>query len=120
MRRFFLFILVGWMAVQLPSGAWLGISVQDLTPQMAARLGIRDQKGVFVASVQFGSPAKKGGIEQGDVIISFDGKDLSGAKDLVKEMSRKVPGDQVELIIIRNQRKKKVKVSLGSPPREAI
>ncbi len=120
MRRFSLFILVGWMAIQLPASAWLGISVQDLSPQMAARLGIRDQNGVFVASVQFGSPAKKGGVEQGDVIISFNGEKLSKARDLVREMSRKVPGDQVELIVIRKQRKRKLTVLLGSPPREAI
>ncbi|HIE64909.1 MAG: PDZ domain-containing protein [Nitrospira sp.] len=120
MRRFSLFLLLGWMVVQFPSSAWLGVSIQDLTPQMAARLGIRDQKGVFVASVQFGSPAKEGGIEQGDVIISFDGEKLSEAADLVREMSRKVPGDQVELTLIRNQRRLKLKVLLGSPPREAI
>ncbi|MFQ5579211.1 MAG: S1C family serine protease [Nitrospiria bacterium] len=120
MRRFFLLIFVGWMAVQLPSSAWLGISVQDLTPQMAARLGIHGQQGVFVASVQFGSPAKEAGVKQGDVIISLNGKKLSGTRDLVREMSRKVPGDQVELTLIRNQRKRRLKVSLGSPPREAI
>jgi serine protease Do len=87
---------------------------------MAARLGIRGQEGVFVASVQFGSPAKKGGVEQGDVIISFDGKKLSRAEDLVKEMSRKVPGDQVELTIVRRRRRLKRMVFLSSPPREAI
>jgi len=119
-RRFFLFVLLGWTIVQLPSSAWLGVSVQDLTPQMAARLGIRGQEGVFVASVQFGSPAKEGGIEQGDVLISFNGEKLSGAADLVREISRKVPGDQVELTLIRNRRRFRLRVSLGSPPREAI
>ncbi|MFQ5780418.1 MAG: PDZ domain-containing protein [Nitrospiria bacterium] len=120
MRRVLFCLLIGWVTVQFPSGGWLGITIQDLTPQMAARLGIRNREGVFVARVQFGSPAGKAGVAQGDVIVSYNGKKISNAEDLKREVSQTAPGERIALIVIRNRREKKIEIAVGSPPRRGV
>ena len=61
---------------------WLGVSIQEMTPELAKSLGLKEKKGALVAQVVPGSPAEKAGIEQGDVILEFDGKEVSDSKDL--------------------------------------
>ncbi len=119
MRRLFFIFLIGWLAVQAPPAGWLGLTVQELTPQIAMRLGIRVQEGVFVAAVQSGSPADKGGVRSGDVILSLDGKKIASPEDLRREVSEISPGTSIEMILYRNQQEKKVQISVGAPPREA-
>ena len=53
---------------------WLGVSIQELTPELAAQFGISDTKGVLVSDIMDDSPAKKAGVERVDVIVEFDGK----------------------------------------------
>jgi len=117
MKRLFLIFLLGWAAVQGPG--WLGITVQDLTPQMAMRLGVRREGGVLVTGVQFGSPAKKGGLEQGDVILSLNGEAISNSEALRKEITRTPPGTSIELTIFRDRSEKKIEIAVGTLPREA-
>src|SRR4030042_396275 len=61
---------------------WLGVSIQQVTPELAKSFGLKEKKGALVAQVVSGSPAAKAGIEQGDVILEFDGKEVSDSKDL--------------------------------------
>ena len=56
---------------------WLGVSIQEMTPELAKSLGLKEKKGALVAQVVTGSPAEKAGIEQGDVIVEFDGKEVA-------------------------------------------
>lgn len=147
MRYFFLLLLFGWTfsspvdargpvllsetdetaagfqikkPIQLPRGGWLGITVQDLTPQIAAQLGIPGEVGVFVTGVQFDSPAKKGGLMQGDVIISVGETKISSSEALRDEIVKTSPGTSVQLTIIRARVTRKIEISVGSPPREAV
>ena len=62
--------------------AWLGVSIQEVTPELAKSFDLKEKKGALVSQVVSGSPAEKGGIEQGDIILEFDGKEVSDAKDL--------------------------------------
>lgn len=118
MKRLFLIFLLGWVALQGPG--WLGITVQDLTPQMAMRFGVRRDGGVLVTGVQFGSPAKKGGLEQGDVILSLNGKAIPNSEALRKEITQISPGTPIELTIFRNRSEKKIELAVGTLPREAV
>ena len=57
---------------------WLGVTIQEVTPELAKSFGLKENKGALVAQVIPGGPAEKAGIEQGDVIVEFDGKDGFG------------------------------------------
>lgn len=112
-------LLIGLFFFQWIVAGWLGIMVQDLTPRMAARYGLSNREGVIVARVQFGSPAMKGGLLEGDLIISLDGKKILGAEALKKVLSDIPPGSQIKLVIIRNRQEEGLEMTLGTPPRSA-
>src|ERR1043165_8453246 len=61
---------------------WFGVSIQELTPELTKSFGLKDRKGALVTQVVPGSPAEKAGLEQGDVILTFDGKEIAESKDL--------------------------------------
>ena len=63
---------------------WLGVQIQDLTPEFSESLGYDSTDGAFVASVQPDSPAEKSNIQAGDIIMEFNGKKISSFKDLPK------------------------------------
>lgn len=119
MRRLFFLFLIGWLTVQAPPAGWLGLTVQELTPQIAMRLGIRVMEGVFVAAVQPGSPADRGGVRAGDVIVSLNGKSISDPEALRREVSKIAPGTSIEVALHRGRQEKKIQISVGAPPREA-
>lgn len=119
MRRLFIIFLIGWIAVQAPPAGWLGLTVQELTPQIAMRFGIRVREGVFVAAVQSGSPADQGGVRAGDVIVSLDGKKIASPEALRQEIAKISPGTSIEVTLYRGQQEKKIQIAVGSPPREA-
>ena len=70
--------------------------------------------GIYVADVQSNSPASKAGIQAGDVITQFDGKDIESYKDFLTQLYSKNPGDTVKLTINRNGSTSSVNVTLGS------
>ena len=61
---------------------WLGVMVQKITPELKDKLNLKDEKGALVADVTQGGPAEKAGIERGDVIVAFDGKEIKEMRDL--------------------------------------
>ena len=81
---------------------WLGVSIQEMTPELAKSFGLNDKKGVLVAQVLPGSPAEKAGVEQGDVIMEFDGKAVSEAKDLPTIVAATPVGKSVNVKLMRN------------------
>lgn len=120
MRRLFVLFLIGWLAVEAPPTGWLGLTVQELTPQIAMRLGIHLREGVFVAAVQSGSPADRGGIRAGDVIVSLEGNKISSPEALRQEVAKISPRTSIEVTLYRNRQEQKVHISVGAPPREAV
>jgi len=81
---------------------WLGVSIQEMTPELAKSFGLTDNKGALVAQVLTGSPAEKAGIEQGDVIVEFDGKAISESKDLPQVVASTPVGKSVNVKLLRN------------------
>jgi serine protease Do len=81
---------------------WFGVSIQEMTPELAKSFGLTAKKGVLVAQVVPGSPAEKAGIEQGDVIVEFDGKAVAESKDLPQIVASTPIGKSVDVKFWRN------------------
>jgi membrane-associated protease RseP (regulator of RpoE activity) len=96
-------------------GAQLGISADELTPQLAQYFGVKQGKGILVREVVVGSAAEKAGLKAGDVIVQVDGKDV----DTVGKLRRALAGEKeaqearkVTLIIVRDKREQTLTVEL--------
>ncbi len=92
---------------------WLGVSIQEVTPELAKSFGLIEKKGALVAQVFSNSPAEKAGIERGDVIMDFDGKEVADSKDLPRIVSSTPVGRDVTIKLSRNGKviDRQVKVS---------
>ncbi len=80
---------------------WLGVTIQEVTPELAKSFGLKDNKGALVAQVGPGSPAEKAGIEQGDIILTFDGQAISDSKDLPRIVASTAVGKTVTVKLFR-------------------
>ena len=92
---------------------WLGVKVQSVTEELAEAYGVKEHTGALVASVTPGSPAAKAGILDGDVILKFDGKDVSGMRGLPRMVAQTPIGKDVEVEYLRKGQRRTTKVSLG-------
>ncbi len=95
---------------------WLGVQIQDMTPQMADVFDLEEARGVIIADVTDDSPAMKGGIEQGDVILVFDKKEVGDASELQQLVAVTEPGTKVEVEVLRDGEIEKLKVRVGESP----
>lgn len=107
--------------VDLPTeGGWLGITVQNITPTLAFRLGLESTRGVIINRVLHGGPASRAGIQQGDVLLAFDGKRLENASQLRRLVEKDPPGKRVNLTLIRRGREMVLSVILGKAPQGEV
>jgi S1-C subfamily serine protease len=111
---------------------YLGVTTQELFPQLAARLGLPVKHGALVASVEPGGPAAKAGLQAGegkiefqgqkdipqggDTIVAVDGKPISQSSDLPNLITLKGPGDKVTLTILRGKVRRTVTITLAPRP----
>lgn len=94
---------------------WLGVAGLDVTPELKEEFNLKDEKGAFVREVIAGSPADKAGIEKGDVIVIFDGKDIERMEDLICTVALTSAGKKVLSTIIRKGKTRNVEVKIGKP-----
>jgi serine protease Do len=92
---------------------WLGVRIQQVTDEIAESLNIKPARGALIAGVEEKGPAKPAGIEPGDVVIKFDGKDIKEPKDLSRVVADTAVGKAVDVIIIRKGKEETKKVTLG-------
>ena len=95
---------------------WIGVSIQSITPDLAQSLGLKDTKGALIADVVQNGPAASAGIKQGDVIISFDGKEISNTSDLSFRVSETAIGKTVPVTIIRNSKEFTLNMTIAEMP----
>jgi serine protease Do len=81
---------------------WLGVSIQQVTPELAKAFGLGSPAGALVSSVVEGSPAAKAGVKAGDVIVEYDGRKVAGANDLPKLVAMTPAGRTVKLTVLRD------------------
>ncbi|MCI0454591.1 MAG: DegQ family serine endoprotease [Candidatus Dadabacteria bacterium] len=94
---------------------WLGVVIQDLTPEIAEVMRLPDLEGALVGDVTSGSPADKAGVKKGDVILEFNGQKIKENGELSRGVSTKQPGTEVELKLLRDGMEKTLSVKLGAP-----
>jgi serine protease Do len=92
---------------------WLGVRIQPVTEEIAESLNIKPARGALVAGIDDKGPAKPAGIEPGDVVVKFDGKDIKEPKDLSRVVADTTVGKEVDVVIIRKGAEETRKVTLG-------
>jgi len=97
---------------------WLGVYIQDITPAMEEKFGVKSGEGVLVSDLIAGSPAAEAGIEAGNVITKVDDEPVGSTDELIHTISLKPVGTLVTLEIIRNKEVIHTSVTLGEKPSE--
>jgi serine protease Do len=92
---------------------WLGVRIQTVTDELAESLGLKEAKGALVAGVSPEGPAAKAGIEAGDIIVKFDGKDINEMRSLPRQVAETRVGASVEVQVLRKGKTQKFSVKLG-------
>jgi serine protease Do len=92
---------------------WLGVSIQEVTPALAKSFDLKEKQGALVAQVVSGGPAEKAGIEQGDIIVGFDGKEIAESKDLPRIVASTPIGKTVTVKLLRNGKAVDRQVKVG-------
>ncbi|MBN2419803.1 MAG: DegQ family serine endoprotease [Deltaproteobacteria bacterium] len=95
---------------------WLGVSVQDIDADIKDKLGLENENGALIASVTPGGPSEKAGLKIGDVIVSFQGKEIKDSKRLPYIVSSTPVGTDAEVVVVRKGDKKTFKIKLGERP----
>lgn len=97
---------------------YLGVSIKDLDPEVAARLGLDHRKGVLVAKVHEGSPAAKAGVKDGDVITTLAGKPVTNGRELRNAVTGLTLNQPVSLTVLRDGERKDMNVTVAEQPSE--
>ncbi len=92
----------------------LGVYIQDLTRDLAESFGLDKSEGILVAQVIEDSPAEKAGLKRGDVILEIDGDPVGKVADFRNRVALTAPGTRVRLLVLRDGRKKTIKVTIGT------
>jgi serine protease Do len=92
---------------------WLGVNIQSITEDLAETYGLKENTGAFVSSVAPGGPAAKAGIQDGDVILRFDGKDVSSMRSLRSIVAQTQIGKEVDVEVVRKGQRRTLRVAVG-------
>ena len=92
---------------------WLGVFIQEVTEDIADSLGLDSAEGALIASVTEAGPADEAGLQAGDVIIRFDGKDVVKSRDLPRIVAETPVETTVDVEVVRGGERKTLSVTLG-------
>lgn len=95
---------------------WLGVTIQNITPDLAKHFNIKEDQGVLITDVMKDSPAEKGGFRRGDVIVEYDGKPMQDTTVLRNTVAATLPDKKVQIRIIREEKEKTLTVTIGEMP----
>jgi serine protease Do len=95
---------------------WLGVYIQNITPELAQALKLPSMKGVLVSKVQKNSPAEKAGLQEEDVILALNDKELKNVSELSTRIAATSPGSEISLKILREGKERPVSVKLEELP----
>jgi serine protease Do len=97
---------------------WLGVSVQDITPDIAENLQLKDKRGALVSHIFEGEPAEQAGLKASDIILELDGKAIQDSSELLRVVAKLVVGKSVDVKILRNGSVMNFKVRVGERKEE--
>jgi serine protease Do len=98
---------------------YLGVAIQDLTPDLAKSFGVAKTRGVVVSDVSEDSPAERAGLKQGDVIVGYQGTPVEDAAALQRAVTRTPVGAQATVKVIRNGHEQDLTVTIGEQAERA-
>jgi serine protease Do len=98
------------------SRGWIGVQIQEITADLAESLGLGRTRGALVAEPQPGSPAARGGIESGDVIVSINGMEAHDSREVARTISMLRPGATATIGVVRRGEEKSFSIMLGDLP----
>ena len=102
-----------------PRRGWLGVKIQQVTPEIAESLGLKDANGAMVAGVTDGGPAEKAKIRGGDIILKFDGQDVKEMHTLPRIVADAEVGKEVPVVLWRDGKEVTVQTVLAERPADA-
>jgi serine protease Do len=102
-----------------PRRGWLGVKIQQVTPDIAESLGLKDASGAMVAGTTDGGPAEKAKIRAGDIILKFDGQDVKEMHNLPRIVADADVGKEVPVVLWRDGKQVTVQTTLAERPNDA-
>ncbi|WP_188260012.1 DegQ family serine endoprotease [Azospirillum tabaci] len=97
---------------------WLGVKIQEISPEIAESVGLSQPKGALVAEVTPDSPAAKAGVRQGDVILAYGGKPVNTLRDLTRRVADTKAGDTVDMTVVRKGKETTLTAHIAPLPAE--
>jgi serine protease Do len=97
---------------------WLGVTIQELTPDLSQKFGLRSSNGALVGDVAKGSPAEKAGIKRGDIILALNGKKVKDVGSLRNMVAGSRVGSEIEVSVLRGEKEYTVKVVTVELPKD--
>jgi serine protease Do len=97
---------------------WLGVTIQDMTPELSQKFGLKDSRGCLVGDIATGSPAAKAGIMRGDVITEFNGKEIESVGSLRNLVAQSKIGSHARLKLLRNGKERELAAVIAELPKE--
>jgi serine protease Do len=98
---------------------WLGVTIQEITPELSHKFGLKSAKGALVGDVAKGSPAEKGGLKRGDVILEFNGRKVGDVGNLRNMVAQSKVGAQIPMTILRSGKEYALNVTTTEFPKDA-
>ncbi|MEQ8556722.1 MAG: Do family serine endopeptidase [Henriciella sp.] len=98
------------------SRGWLGVTIQDVTRDMAEAQGLKEAKGAIIADVNDESPARKAGLQRGDVILSVNGRDATDATSVTRMVGGLMAGSKNKFTVLRDGERQEINVTVGERP----
>lgn len=100
------------------SRGWIGVKIQNVTPEIAESMGLKTTKGALIAQPQKGAPAEEAGLKAGDLIVAVNGEKIETPRDLARRIAALGPGKTADVTYLRSGAEKTVKLKLGTLPEE--
>jgi serine protease DegQ len=96
---------------------WIGVEVQDLTPELAESFKRPNTKGALIAGVLKGGPADRAGVKPGDIIVEVEGGPVTDSSGMLNLIAALLPGEDATIKVERNQAEKSIKIKVGKRPK---
>jgi serine protease Do len=97
---------------------WLGVTIQEITPELSQKFGLRSAKGALIGDVAKGSPAEKAGLQRGDVILEFNGKNISDVGNLRNMVAQSKVGAKIPITVMRSGKEYSTTVITAELPKD--
>jgi serine protease DegQ len=96
---------------------WIGVEIQEITPDLAESFKLPKNQGAIIAGVMKGGPADKGGIKPGDVLLEIDGKPVTDSSTMLNVIAQLAPGSAAQMKVLRDSKPQDLSVTVGKRPK---